>query len=91
MKKFLRVFTGHMRTDRAQSDLQEAIKLATSHTACLLCFERNHEHCHRTIGASAIAKVTNQSVRPIGIPKGIAASCNYPIVTPMHEHADTFA
>lgn len=91
MTKFLSVFSAHMRSDRAQSDLKVAIGVATNKNACLLCFERNHEHCHRTIVAEAIVRETKQKIRPIGVPKGIASSCDLKTITPMRDYAITLA
>src|SRR6185437_8007825 len=40
------IFREHMTSDRAQAELAQAKGLAAGNRACLLCFERNHLHCH---------------------------------------------
>jgi uncharacterized protein (DUF488 family) len=58
-----RIFRAHMTSDRAQADLASATELARSARACLLCFERDHEKCHRSIVAEMIAAQTGQRIR----------------------------
>ncbi|MFQ5406138.1 MAG: DUF488 family protein [Candidatus Micrarchaeia archaeon] len=38
-------------------ELTEAIKLAYSGNACLMCFEREHEKCHRSVLAKEILRL----------------------------------
>jgi uncharacterized protein (DUF488 family) len=57
-----RIFQAHMQSDRAQADLASATDLARSARACLLCFERDHAACHRSIVAEMIAERTGQRV-----------------------------
>lgn len=49
-----RVFASHMQADRAQAALAEAAALAAREPCCLLCFERDHASCHRTLVAEMI-------------------------------------
>ena len=58
-----RIFAAHMETGEAQADLARAISLAEGARACLLCFERDHAHCHRSIVAGLIGARTGLSVR----------------------------
>jgi uncharacterized protein (DUF488 family) len=58
-----RIFRAHMESDRAQADLASATDLARSERACLLCFERDHAQCHRSIVAEMIAAETGQQIR----------------------------
>lgn len=55
MQTFERVFRSHMETDRARAALRHAIRIASDSRACLLCFERDHCGCHRTIVAEKMA------------------------------------
>src|ERR1700728_1713705 len=48
------IFREHMRSDRAQAELAQAIGMARGVRACLLCFERDHTTCHRTLVAELI-------------------------------------
>ncbi|NPD67964.1 DUF488 domain-containing protein [Lichenicola cladoniae] len=58
----VRIFQAHMEGDRSQAALQEARALATERRACLLCFERDHTHCHRSLVADMIVGQTGQPV-----------------------------
>ena len=58
-----RIFTEHMGSDAAKTDLANAVSLAAGQRACLLCFERDHLECHRTIVAGLIAEKTGLPVR----------------------------
>ena len=43
-----KVFAKHLKTPQAREDLDELSALAKkAGPVCLLCYERNHEHCHR--------------------------------------------
>jgi uncharacterized protein (DUF488 family) len=57
-----RIFGAHMETLEAQADLARAIAIATEDRACLLCFERDHTHCHRSIVAGLICAASGQGV-----------------------------
>jgi uncharacterized protein (DUF488 family) len=57
-----RIFGAHMQTLEAQADLARAIAIAADDRACLLCFERDHTHCHRSIVAGLICTATGQDV-----------------------------
>lgn len=48
---FRRIFTAHMQTPAAQSDLSTAIGVAHRSRSCLMCFELDHRNCHRCIVA----------------------------------------
>jgi uncharacterized protein (DUF488 family) len=62
-ERMVPIFMEHMRSDRAQAELFQAKGLAKERTACLLCFERDHETCHRTLVAEMIVEDTRQAVR----------------------------
>lgn len=75
MEKFLRVFGEHMLSEVAQVDLARALKIAEVGGACLMCYERSPHECHRQLVASALsAKMTNLTVRHLGVKDGIAAA-----------------
>lgn len=46
---FRRIYTSHLRNTEAQASLAELAQLALSRSVCLLCFERDPKHCHRSI------------------------------------------
>lgn len=60
---FERVFLAHMDEPEAQLDLAEAVALAREQRVCLLCLERDPEHCHRLIVANRMAEQTGQELR----------------------------
>ncbi len=58
----VRIYGAHMAGDRPQAELAEARTLAGGARACLLCFERDPAHCHRTLVAEMIAAQTGQRI-----------------------------
>ena len=52
--QFRRIFNQHMRTREAKFGLESAAQLARSKRSALLCFEREHTVCHRSIVADAL-------------------------------------
>jgi len=87
IKKFIRIFSTHMKSDKAQQDLNTAIDLAQESVSCLLCYERMPEDCHRTIVAQAIVAHTRQSIKPIGVRQGIAKQQKFKTVYPEYAYA----
>ena len=63
IESFERIFREHMEEPEALLDLCEAIALAESQPVCLLCLERDPEHCHRMIVAKRMAGETGQELR----------------------------
>ena len=49
-----RIFRAHMQGAEAEADLARAAAIAAEAPACLLCFERDHAECHRTIVAELL-------------------------------------
>ncbi len=86
-KKFMQIFSKHMKTATAQSDLKIAIELAQDKISCLLCYERKPEECHRTIVAEAIAADTGQPISAIGVRAGIARQKKFKPVYPQCAYA----
>lgn len=54
-RDFKRIFHAHLRSEAAQQHLKQGIAAAQDRSACLLCFEGNHELCHRCIVAEEMA------------------------------------
>lgn len=71
-KKFRQIFSAHLASDVAQSALDCVIPVAIEGGACLLCFERCHKECHRSMVADEILKRTDLGIRHIGVRKGLA-------------------
>lgn len=72
MAEFRQIFTRHLRTAEAQTDLQIAADLVREGGACLLCYERQPEFCHRSIVAEALTATTGTDVRHLGVRGGLA-------------------
>lgn len=62
---FVKIFARHMRSPLAIDALEQAESLVRSRQACLMCFEANHEQCHRMIVADHLAKKTGLKVIPL--------------------------
>lgn len=69
---FLKVFRAHMLTSAAQSDLAVAATNVASGGVCLMCFERDHAACHRTLVAEAIHATVRVQIRHVGVRSGLA-------------------
>jgi uncharacterized protein (DUF488 family) len=61
-ERMVPIFLAHMQGDRAQAELAQAIGLARTNRACLLCFERDHTTCHRRLVAEMVIADTGQDV-----------------------------
>jgi uncharacterized protein (DUF488 family) len=64
-----RLFLDHMTGDRPQSALAEAVSLARTTPACLLCFERDHRTCHRMLVAEMVMAETGQVIEHLQTPE----------------------
>ena len=51
-----RIYHAHMEEPTAQADLARAAAIADEEPACLLCFERDPAHCHRSIVAGLLGR-----------------------------------
>ena len=53
-----RIFGGHLTTPEAQEELEQLAEIiGTGRACCLLCFEADHTHCHRTLVAAAVSSL----------------------------------
>jgi uncharacterized protein (DUF488 family) len=50
-----RIYRDHLKTEAAQSALDTLAGIVRSRRACLLCFEADPTHCHRSLVADALA------------------------------------
>ena len=53
-EKFEKIYWDHLLSQPAQESLNVLRKLVSEKPTCLLCFERDHETCHRSIVASEL-------------------------------------
>ena len=61
------IFKCHMTSDASQIALAHARALARKSLCCLLCFEKNHLHCHRRLVAEMIVKETGQHLEHLAV------------------------
>jgi uncharacterized protein (DUF488 family) len=59
---FVRIFAAQMAEPEAEADLSEALRLSGETPSCLLCLERDPEHCHRLIVARRMAELSGQEI-----------------------------
>ena len=76
--EFERIFRAHLSQDASEEALIAAIEIAKSAQACLLCFERQHACCHRSIVAEAMAGREKFRVRHLGVRAGLASERDRP-------------
>lgn len=62
MNLFRKIFSTHMKTTEAQEALAQLAKDSEGKSICLLCFERDHETCHRSIVAAQLSQMTGADV-----------------------------
>jgi uncharacterized protein (DUF488 family) len=67
-ERMVPIFHAHMETPEATLALAEAKALAVEQRCCLLCFERDHRHCHRHLVAELIVGETGQIVDHLEVP-----------------------
>ena len=65
--RFRMVFLAHMATEAAKTDLAKAVEFVSQGGACLMCYERDHMTCHRSIVAKAISDIFPTSIRHLGV------------------------
>lgn len=70
---FRRVFGAHMQQPQARDALAKIVPVVSEGGACLLCYERHHKDCHRSIVADELATMAKVHLRHIGVKHGIAA------------------
>jgi uncharacterized protein (DUF488 family) len=66
-ERMVPIFNAHMAHPEAQHALAEAKARAVEQRCCLLCFERDHLHCHRHLVAEMITAETGQPVEHLEV------------------------
>jgi uncharacterized protein (DUF488 family) len=69
---FKRIYLRHIKTAAAQIALAELLEIVVGNNACLLCYERDPNHCHRTIVANELADRSGVGVVHLGVRAGAA-------------------
>ncbi|MCR8724744.1 DUF488 domain-containing protein [Frigidibacter sp. ROC022] len=72
METFSRIFHAHIQSPESREALKSLLPIVAMGGACLLCFERNHEYCHRNIVANELSKLARIELLHIGVSQGIA-------------------
>lgn len=63
------IYSAHMQTPQAREELDELKSLiAKAGSVCILCYERDHRHCHRTFIAEMIEESDGVAVSNL-VPK----------------------
>ena len=70
---FRQIFDTHLKSSAAQTDMRRGLDAASKKVACLLCFERDHTHCHRCIVAEEMAHRGGFRLVHLGVQSGLKA------------------
>jgi uncharacterized protein (DUF488 family) len=70
---FRRIFGTHLNSSVAQADMRRGLDAASKNITCLLCFERDHTHCHRCIVAEEMARRGGLRLVHLGVQSGLKA------------------
>ncbi|MDJ0686135.1 MAG: DUF488 domain-containing protein [Alphaproteobacteria bacterium] len=73
---FESIYRNHLELKRPQAALKQLIELTSSVRGCLLCYERDHKHCHRSIVAEEMVKRNPIDIRHLGVRHGLASEAN---------------
>ncbi|APH72837.1 DUF488 domain-containing protein [Aquibium oceanicum] len=68
---FRQIFGAHLKSSAAQTDMRRGLDAASQKMACLLCFERDHTHCHRCIVANQMAQYGGFRLVHLGVQSGL--------------------
>lgn len=66
-KLFKRIFNAHLKSVTAQLDLGVARALSQDARVCLMCFERQHCECHRSIVAEHVSHSTGSVINNLRV------------------------
>jgi uncharacterized protein (DUF488 family) len=65
-----KIYTKHLKTAQAKEELDELSALVTkSGPVCILCYERDHQHCHRRWIAEIIEERDDVTVENLAAPQ----------------------
>lgn len=77
-ERMVPIFNAHMETAEAQLALAEAKAQVIERRSCLLCFERDHQRCHRRLVAEMIVAETGQPVEHLAVPLSLPGASAAP-------------
>lgn len=67
MALFRRIYLSVLNSKAAQLALESIVREADSNVVCLLCYERNHEDCHRKLVSDRIESRVGCKTRHLGV------------------------
>lgn len=67
LSEFKKIFNAHLELAETKAALQDAAELIQSAPSVLVCFERNPQHCHRTLVAQQLTELCSASVQHLGV------------------------
>lgn len=70
VEEFRAIFKAHLALPESQASLAEASEEVTRQPTVLLCFERNHEACHRNLVAQQLRALYSLSVQHLRVENG---------------------
>lgn len=60
--EFKRIYTAHLKTNAAQTQLRQLSEVTSKKRVAVLCYEADATHCHRTLVAEALVKNTKSEI-----------------------------
>ena len=70
MDLFRKIYGNVMDSHSAKSAIEQLVEMIGEKHICLMCFERDHKECHRSILIEEMRLLCNLEVRHLGVPKG---------------------
>lgn len=67
IQEFKEIYSRVLADQPAQEALTEVINLAKSKSICLMCYERDHRHCHRKMVSDEIEKRLDYETKHLGV------------------------
>jgi uncharacterized protein (DUF488 family) len=59
---FREIFSAHLDGRSGRAGLEQALRLATAESVCLLCLEKSPLHCHRSMVAARLNALSGQAI-----------------------------
>jgi uncharacterized protein (DUF488 family) len=64
---FREIIGKHLESEPVQAALAQAAALATEERICLMCMEKSHRHCHRSLVAERLHAITGKAVMHLNV------------------------
>lgn len=59
---FREIFSAHLNGRMGRAGVEQALGFAAAEAVCLLCLERSHLHCHRSMVAARLHAASSQTI-----------------------------